>query len=230
MGFNSRYVLHIKCKPAGGDFQIFRRGFSVLLPQSNTPMDPLLQLRQALAQFSAIPDEEWAEFGEKLLFSNYKKGEFLCREGQTENFIFFLLKGATRNYFSKDGKEFTVDFHFEGDMLTAYYSFLTRRPSPVALEVIEDVEAILIPREHLLAFYERNRAGERIGRLIAEMQYIRRLDREMELLSDTAEERYARLIRRNPQLVQSISVKHLSSYLGIQPESLSRIRKQYGKS
>jgi CRP-like cAMP-binding protein len=193
-------------------------------------MDPILQLRQALAHLSEIPDPEWAAFSEKLLFSNYKKGEFLCREGQTENYIFYLLKGATRNYFTKDGKEYTVDFHFEGDMLTAYYSFLTRRPSLIALEVIEDVEAILIPREHLLSFYEQNRSGEKIGRLMAEMQYIRRLDREMELLADTAEERYAKLIKRNPQLVQSISVKHLSSYLGIQPESLSRIRKQFGKN
>ena len=229
MGFNSSYVLHIKCKPTGADFQIFRQGFSVFLPQSKQQMDPLLQLRQAIARFSEIPDDEWTAFSEKLLFQHYPKGEFLCREGQTENFIFFLLKGATRNYFTKDGKEFTVDFHFEGDLLTAYYSFLTRRPSPVALEVIEDVEAILIPREHLLAFYAQGKTGERIGRLIAEMQYVRRLDREMELLSDTAEERYAKLIKRNPQLVQSISVKHLSSYLGIQPESLSRIRKQYGK-
>lgn len=193
-------------------------------------MEATQQLRRALAQFSEIPDPAWAGFSEKLLFSSYKKGEFLCREGQTEHFIFFLLKGATRNYFSKDGKEYTVDFHFEGDMLTAYYSFLTRRPSPIALEVMEDVDAILIPREHLLSFYEQHKTGEKIGRLIAEMQYIRRLDREMELLADSAEERYARLIQRNPRLVQSISVKHLSSYLGIQPESLSRIRKQFGKS
>jgi len=60
---------------------------------------------------------------------------------------------------------------------------------------------------------------------MAEYQYIKRLKKEMDLLSFTAEERYAHLMQRNPALISNISVKHLSSYLGIQPESLSRIRK-----
>jgi len=78
----------------------------------------------------------------------------------------------------------------------------------------------------LQSLYARSHHGERIGRLMAEYQYIKRLRREMDLLSRTAEERYAGLLQRAPKLVSNISVKHLSSYLGIQPESLSRIRKQ----
>jgi hypothetical protein len=60
---------------------------------------------------------------------------------------------------------------------------------------------------------------------MAEFQYVKRLRKEMDLLAFTAEERYALLLSKNPELIQNISVKHLSSYLGIQPESLSRIRK-----
>ncbi len=190
-------------------------------------MDPFQQLHEAINRIVMIPEPEWQQFSQNLLLHKYNKGEFLCREGQTENHIFYLLKGATRNFFRRDGKEFTVDFHFEGEMVTAYHSFLTRKPSFINLEVIEPVEACLIPHDHLYHFYEISKHGERVGRLLAEKHYIRRLERETELLSLSAEERYAQLMQRNPALVQHISVKHLSSYLGIQPESLSRIRRQY---
>jgi CRP-like cAMP-binding protein len=142
-------------------------------------------------------------------------------------YIFYLLSGATRNYFQKDEKDFTVSFHFENEFVSAYYSFLTREPSRFSIEIIQDAEVILIPYKHLHDFYKRSVNGERIGRLIAEAQYIKRLQREMELLSLTAEERYAKLMECNPALIQTVSIKHLSSFLGIQPESLSRIRKQY---
>ncbi|WP_315823824.1 hypothetical protein [Paraflavitalea speifideaquila] len=65
---------------------------------------------------------------------------------------------------------------------------------------------------------------------MAEAQYVKRLRKEMDFLSYTAEERYVRLMEKNPQLIQQISVKHLSSYLGIQPESLSRIRKLHART
>ncbi len=188
------------------------------------------QLQQALNHFLPLPQAEWEAFSEILSIKQYKKGDYLIREGQVENHIYFLNRGATRNYFIKDGKEFTVDFQFEGDFVTAYYSLITREPSTIFIELLEDTEAVSIPVQFLNEFYARFHNGEKIGRLMAEYQYIKRLRKEMDLLSRTAEERYADLMRKNPALIQSISVKHLSSYLGIAPESLSRIRKQAPKN
>jgi CRP/FNR family transcriptional regulator, anaerobic regulatory protein len=96
--------------------------------------------------------------------------------------------------------------------------------------LLEETEAIAIPYQLLHEFYDKYKQGERIGRLMAEAQYVKRLRKEMDLLSLTAEERYVALMEKNPDLIRTISIKHLSSYLGIQPESLSRIRKQYQKS
>ncbi|MNR23554.1 hypothetical protein D3C85_1405790 [compost metagenome] len=115
-------------------------------------------------------------------------------------------------------------------MVTAYYSFITREPSMVAIQAIEDIAGILIPYQLLQDFYQNSHSGERIGRLIAEHQYKNRLEREMGLLSATAEERYSELMKRNPELIRKTAVKHLSTYLGIQPESLSRIRKLYSRN
>lgn len=193
-------------------------------------MDNLSKIKQTLYQLHPLKETEWNDFSDKLILKSFHKGDFLIREGQVENYIYFLNKGATRHYFLTDGKEFTVDFQFEGDFATAYYSFITREPSPLFIELLEDAEAIALSYTSLNEFYSKHPNGEKIGRLIAETQYVRRLRKEMDLLSLTAEERYVRLMKKNPDLINSISIKHLSSYLGIQPESLSRIRKHYGKN
>jgi CRP-like cAMP-binding protein len=188
-------------------------------------MDELQRVRQALQQVSNLADDAWQDFEGLLVRKQFKKDEFLIREGQVENQLYFLLTGATRNYFLREGKEFTVDFHFAGDFVTAFYSFITRQPSPIFITLLEDTETMAISHEAMQAYYLRHASGERTGRQMAEYQYVRRLKKEMDLLSLTAEERYQELLKKNPVLINSLSVKHLSSYLGIQPESLSRIRK-----
>jgi CRP-like cAMP-binding protein len=188
-------------------------------------MIDFLQMKQAVYKLHPLKEDEWLDFSKKLAIKKLQKGDFLIRQGQVENYVYFLNKGATRNYFLKDGKEFTVDFQFENDFVTAYYSLITREQSEMFIELLEDAEVVVIPLTHLNEFYAKYQNGEKIGRLMAEYQYIKRLKKEMDLLSFTAEERYAQLMQRKPALIGNISVKHLSSYLGIQPESLSRIRK-----
>jgi len=182
-------------------------------------------LRQVITTLQPLTEKEWSDFAECLTIRSFEKGDFLIRQDETENHVYFLNCGATRNYFIRDGKEFTVDFHFTGEFVTAFYSLITREPSSIFIEILEPTEAVVINYTDLTTFYEQHHRGERIGRRIAEYQYVRRLRKEMDLLSLTAEERYAQLLQRNPSLVQNLSVKHLSSYLGIQPESLSRIRR-----
>lgn len=190
-------------------------------------MQPFEKIKKAFRSISTFPEGEWQVFSENIVLKSFQKGEFLCRQGQVENNIYFLNSGATRNYFTKDGKELTVDFQFEGNFVSAYYSFLSREPSPIWVEAISPIEACAIHHKYLYRFYDEYKSGDRMGRLIAEMQYMKRLKREIELMSMTAEERYARLMEQNPKFINTISVKHMSSYLGIHPESLSRIRKQY---
>ena len=187
----------------------------------------LEKIKRAFNSIHVNSQEEWSILSEKITIKQFKKGEFLCRQGQVENHIYFLNTGATRNYFLKDGKELTVDFQFEGNFVSAYYSFLSREPSPVGIEAILEIEACAIHHHFLYEFYDRYPSGDRMGRLIAEMQYMKRLKREIALMSMTAEERYVELMDQNPGFINTLSVKHLSSYLGIHPESLSRIRKKY---
>lgn len=182
-------------------------------------------IKEAIFKLQPLEEYEWEAFAAHLTVKKYVKGDYLTRQDQVENHIYFLNYGATRNYFLNDGKEFTVDFQFEGEFVTAYYSFLTREPSAIIIELLEDTEVIAISRRFLTSFYHDHHRAEKIGRLIAEFQYVKRIKKEMDLLSKTAEQRYVALMEKRPELIRQISVKHLSSYLGIQPESLSRIRK-----
>ncbi|MFY0255472.1 Crp/Fnr family transcriptional regulator [Chitinophaga sp. 30R24] len=190
----------------------------------------LLLLKEAILRFAPLTENEWLDFSVGLELRRCRKGDFLIREGEVEHYIYFLNTGATRGYFIKDGKEFTVDFLFAGDFVTAYYSLITRLPGNVFIELLEDAQVVAIPFKFLNGFYDKYHHIERVGRLIAEYQYVRRIQKEMDLLSRTAEERYVMLMQRNPELVRQISVRHLSSFLGIQPESLSRIRKLYQRN
>ncbi len=189
-----------------------------------------VSIRQAINKLQPLTETEWNDFSERLTVKTFAKGDFLIRAGQTENHVYFINSGATRNYFTREDKEYTVDFQFAGEFVTAYYSLITREPGTVNIELLESTEAVVVAYTDLKEFYNRYHNGERIGRLIAEYQYVRRLRREMDLLALSAEERYAQLMQRNPALIQTLSVKHVSSYLGIQPESLSRIRKLYTRN
>src|SRR5579859_1331179 len=94
-------------------------------------MNDLDGIKQALFHLHPLTEKEWEDMSGKWTPKSFPKSDFLIREGQVENYIYFLNKGATRHYFIRDGKEFTVDFLFEGDFVSAYYSFITREPSPI---------------------------------------------------------------------------------------------------
>jgi CRP-like cAMP-binding protein len=187
-------------------------------------MEGFEQIRNALLQFINFPDEVWAEFSAHLVFQKFKKEESICAEGEVENNIYYLSKGIVRSYFLKDGRDYTLDFFFDHDFVTSFTSFLTRNPSLVNIQALEDCDTWKISHQYIYELYRKYHASERLGRLIAEAQFMKRSSKEMELLSLTAEERYKSLFKKSPVLVSKISVKHLSSYLGIHPESLSRIR------
>lgn len=189
-------------------------------------MTNLPAIRAALEKLVPFPEPEWSIFRDHLQPAGFKKDEFLCREGQVEQYIYFICEGVARSFFAKDGREYTFDFFFAGDFATAFTSFLQRRPSAINIQALEATQTYRIHHADLEALYKTGAAAERVGRHVAEHQFIRRSVKELELLSLTATERYQRLFEEHPEMVSRISVKHLSSYLGIHPESLSRIRRQ----
>lgn len=191
------------------------------------PNDKFDILRKAFTQSAPFSDEEWNETRNYLKERTFKKGEFLCRNGQIESYLSIIVEGTCRGFYTnKEGEEISVAFAFPNDFVSAYYSFLTQRPSQMAVQALTTTTIISVSFTDLNTLCDKYKSAERIGRLNAEKIYRRKEEREIALLTMSATERYVDLINRSPKLLQRIPLKYIASYLGIKPESLSRIRKQ----
>ena len=133
-----------------------------------------------------------------------KKKEYLLRQGQVCSFIGFVETGVLRSYIEKEGEDYISDFHFQGSFATSYRSFLTIEASVGSIQTSNE--------------------GYKLGKYIADTLFIKKCRKETSLLMDDALERYKLLLRTYPHIEQHVSQYHIASYLGIKPESLSRLK------
>jgi|UPI000591C5C4 CRP-like cAMP-binding protein len=186
-----------------------------------------LQLKSAFLNLNpSIKDAEWMTIESEVIELKLKRKETLFEEGKTQNAIAFINQGLIREYFiDKDGNEKTVWFFKENQFVTDYSAFLQNIPSKNSFTCLEPTEVILIPRDVVFNSYNSYPSFDRFGRLIAEQVLIQLQERIDDFHFLSAEERYIKYINKYPELFQRISLTHLSSFLGIQRQSLSRIRK-----
>lgn len=179
-----------------------------------------------------LPDhpEGWEPFIQSFDHVEYPKKAFLIQPGEVENYLYFLVEGGTSSYLVAESREKCLDLWFADHFVSSYVSFLTRQPSQIFIQALFPTKAIRIHYDALQRLYDSGTLSNKVGRLFAEGLYIARTQREIRFLSQTAEERYRDLLQRQPALVRQLPVKIIASYLGIHPESLSRIRKQLAGS
>ncbi len=154
-----------------------------------------------------------------------KKGQVLTDLGQIESNAYFLTTGLVELSIKSYQTLKTVDFFFGGEFVCAYTSFLTQQPSDVRVVVLADGEAEVVRYQDLQQAYRVSASANFVGRVINEQAYLRKAQREKDFLTKTADERYQELIGQRPEYVAQMPVNKIARYLGIHPESLSRIRK-----
>ncbi|MFD2742596.1 MULTISPECIES: Crp/Fnr family transcriptional regulator [Sphingobacterium] len=182
-------------------------------------------LRKYFQNFVAITDEEFELFYSKLIPSHFAKKSIILQKGEVENYLSFIEKGTVRFNIPKIDHDLTFGFAFENSFVSAYDSFLTQLPATYNIESINETILWRISYQDLEAIYQKTQIGDRIGRKVAETIYLKKMKREISLLEDTASTRYLDLLREQPELVRNIPLKYLASYIGIRPQSLSRIRR-----
>ena len=156
----------------------------------------------------------------------YNKGDFFLAEGQICKQIGFVTKGLLRYYINDDGEDKTYDFAQENNFVCNYESFIPQIPSTKIIQALEDCEILQISHDDLQLFYKSIRQAERFGRLVIEHVFIQTLQDLSSFYVDKPEYRYGRFIEKHPDLLQRISQYHIASYVGVKPQSLSRIRKR----
>lgn len=155
---------------------------------------------------------------------SFKKSTVVQPIGHTCKTIYFVIKGALRIYYYKEITEITESFEFENAFVARAESLFSGKPSQKAIEAIEDTDLIAINSVKLFELYDRFHDIERLFRKIFEAAYVNTVNRIENLQFHAAEERYRNLIVDHPDILQRVPLKYIASYLGITPESLSRIR------
>ncbi len=153
------------------------------------------------------------------------KDGFFIREGKVSQEVAFIKSGEFRSYYySSSGEEVTHCILLPNSFMTAYSSFITNEESQESIQALSDAELVCISKESVLELEEQSVSWLKLSKLIAQQEYINLEKRLFLLQKETAETRYAHLIATQPELLQLVSLEQLSSYLGITPRHLSRIR------
>ncbi len=186
-------------------------------------------IRQEFQKIIQLSDAEWQALSVCFIREEFKKGDVLLKAHEICNYTGFLQKGLLKFYHIKDGDEKITAFWFPDNLISNYRSFIAEKPSTHYIEAITDGVLWKLYRKDLYALYDTHPTIDRMGRFIAEHLFLMVTERLDQFVADTPEERYEALLKKNSHLLQEIPQYMIASYLGVSPESLSRIRKRMSR-
>lgn len=157
---------------------------------------------------------------------SFKKNTVLTRYDDVEQNVYFINSGIIEVKIRSYTSEKILDFFFSHEAVTCFTSFLMQKPSDAEMTALTDCETEVFTYGGLQKAYKTSLQVNQLGRLLTEHAYLRKAQREKDLLSKTAEERYAEMFELHREYVSQVPVNKIARYLGIHPESLSRIRKK----
>ncbi|WP_166964549.1 Crp/Fnr family transcriptional regulator [Yeosuana marina] len=154
----------------------------------------------------------------------FKKHDIITRYGQIEHSAYFLLDGILESSIERDGEIKIIDFIFPNYFICSYTSFLLATPSEIQTMALTDCEVEFFYKWDLEEAYKTSMVANQFGRYVTEQFFITKVKRENDFLTKSAEEVYLQLLNERPEIIEKIPVNKVAKYLGIHPESLSRIR------
>jgi CRP-like cAMP-binding protein len=184
-------------------------------------------LQKSVLEKVSVSEEEFNFCKTLFIPKKLRKKRYLLQEGDVCKYTAFVEKGMLRMFtVDEKGNEPILQFSSEGWWVADLYSFLTDEPSNYNIEALEDCELLLITKESWNILLEKVPAFERYFRILIQNSLIATQRRLMSSISETAEEKYLKLIDNFPGCIQRVPQHMIASYLGITRETLSRVRSQ----
>ncbi|SHO64986.1 Crp/Fnr family transcriptional regulator [Algoriphagus zhangzhouensis] len=182
------------------------------------------------SKISSLTKEEAEAIAQTMKTQSFEKGDYLLRQGQKSSKTYFILSGCIREYILTDGEEKTTNFFTEEQWAISLNGFTPENSATHNWVCVEDTTVVVGDEEQAQAIFKRFPRFETISRTIMEAAFSEQREALTSYYTDSPEQRYLKLLKSRPDLIQRIPQYHLASYIGVKPESLSRIRKRISSS
>lgn len=184
------------------------------------------QLLNHFLSIQALSDEEIAAIDSTMRTQQFEKGTILLREGQVSSDVYFVLEGIVRQYYLVDGAEKIGDFFLEGQWVLSTNNVTHGAPSNHYLECCSACTLVVGDSQKGEPLYKKFPNLETVSRKLMSAVFMEQQTKLEAYIVDAPKDRYLKLLQANPDIFQRIPQYQIASYIGVTPESLSRIRKR----
>jgi CRP-like cAMP-binding protein len=178
-----------------------------------------------LSRHTRMPAADMEGVMDLIIFKGCKKGELLLEEGKKTQDSYMVMKGCLRSFYTIDGLEKTTDFFLEQEIITPACS-IDNSASKYSIAALEDAVLLVSNPDTEAEGFSRFPEFEALCRKMSERELIKKQEALDMFKISSPEERYLFLLQKHPELLQRVPQYYIASYLGIQPQSLSRLRKR----
>jgi CRP-like cAMP-binding protein len=187
------------------------------------------QLLNRLNALHPMDEQLTGRIKEVTIISTYPAKTYLLRDGQICDRACMVVKGLARAYYVNEDRDITSRFMDEGFIITSWVSYYHQQPGDEFIETLEDTTLACIRYNDIQQLYKDYPIFNIIGRKQTEYSLYTSEMRTRMLRKQTAKERYTFFLQNHPDLLNRVPLKHIASYLGMNEETLSRIRSQFRK-
>ncbi|PHR44648.1 MAG: hypothetical protein COA32_14750 [Fluviicola sp.] len=183
-------------------------------------------MKEFLSKHIDFTNEEYESLISIAKLKEFKKDEYLLRAGSPVRKLFFVKSGFMRGYRIHEGEDITHHFYLHNWFATDYESYLTKEPGELYIKALIDTSVYEFDQTTLNKFFKTNEKFEKIRFIQAEDAYLRMVRRLKNFQYLELKDRYLALINKNPELFNLVPQRYIASYLGVTPQSISRIKKE----
>jgi len=170
----------------------------------------------------------------KFKYATFKKGEIISKVGDIHDRVYFVNSGLARSYLiNAEGKDFTWSIYFNDEnsdvinlFIVDYDSFITKKPSSLEIEALEDIEALYLTYEDMDFLHAQSPKILLFSKIMAELAYTYLHHRVLDSQTKSAKERFEKFMKTTPHLLEKVPQYHIASYLGITSIHFSRLKKE----